>query len=115
MLAGMVEFVSCAISRRRSSRCSPLYATEDQTAILEIVYRTRHADEVDHHTIVRLAALDRDLVRAECMDYDPLGPAFGFLTRETEPATRYSLRARLQRIYKARVSALLALAFGEID
>jgi hypothetical protein len=56
-----------------------LYAAEDQTAILEIVYRTKHAQELDHHTVVRLAALDRDLVTAECLDYDPLGPALGSL------------------------------------
>jgi hypothetical protein len=91
-----------------------LYSADDETAFLEIVYRTRHAEELDHHTVIRLAALDRDLVTAECLDYDPLGPALGSLAPEAQPGTRYSPRNRLQRIYEARVSALLGLAFGEV-
>jgi hypothetical protein len=77
------------------------------------VYRTRHPDELDHHTVVRLAALDRDLVTAECLDYDPLDPALGSLAPEAQPATRSRLGNRLRQIYGARVSALLGLAFGE--
>ncbi len=54
-----------------------LYSADDQTALLEIVYRTRHAEELDHHTVIRLASLDRDLVTAECLDYDLLSAVVG--------------------------------------
>ena len=90
-----------------------LYSVDDQTALLEIVYRTRHAEELDHHTVIRLAALDRDLVTAECLDYDPLGHALGHwpprLNRErdtvsgtgssasTGPGSAHSWRWRLAR------------------
>ena len=90
-----------------------LYQTTDEGAVLQIVYRTRRPGEVDHHTAIRLASLDPDLVLAELRNYQPLAPVLGYPPGEVFRAKQERLERTLQQVYDARVSALLGMVLTE--
>lgn len=90
-----------------------LYRSTEEGGILEIIYRTRRPGEIDHHTALRLATLESDLIVAELRGYDPLAPVLGFPPGEAFQAKQERLERTLRQIYDARITALLGLIVEE--